>query len=190
MKSPNVLTLPGWQVTGFAHWQKHWEVLHGYVRVEQHDWLRPLRGDWLARLEEALLQQVQDQNTPCVLVAHNLGCLLVAAWAARSRNTHLVRAALLVEPLDVEQDRVHPLLSSWVPMVQQPLPFKSTVLTGLEESCCTLSRAKEFARTWGADFIVHRDILGSGDWAAGHEILMQLIQEEDEKPWQPKDPRA
>jgi uncharacterized protein len=50
MKPSNVLILPGWENSGPLHWQTLWEQRHGYVRVEQHDWTKPLRGDWLARL--------------------------------------------------------------------------------------------------------------------------------------------
>jgi len=95
VSGPQVLILPGWQNSGPDHWQSQWQTAHGYQRVEQHDWLRPLRGDWIARLEEVLLLN----RAPAVLVAHSLGCLLVAAWAAHSRNAHLVRAALLVAPV-------------------------------------------------------------------------------------------
>ena len=75
MKSQNVLILPGWQDSGPPHWQSLWQVQFGYRRVEQHDWLRPLRGDWIARLEDVVL----GTDEPAVLVAHSLGCLLVAA---------------------------------------------------------------------------------------------------------------
>ena len=54
MKSPRVLVLPGWQNSGPLHWQSLWEAQYGYERVEQHDWMRPLRGDWIARLEDVL----------------------------------------------------------------------------------------------------------------------------------------
>ena len=50
----NTLLLPGWQNSGPDHWQSRWEALHGYHRVDQHDWMRPLRGDWSARLEETV----------------------------------------------------------------------------------------------------------------------------------------
>ena len=53
MNSSNVLLLPGWQNSGPRHWQSLWEREHGYTRVDQHDWMRPLRGDWIARLEDA-----------------------------------------------------------------------------------------------------------------------------------------
>ena len=74
MNPANVLILPGWQNSDPDHWQSRWERNHGYLRVEQHDWQRPLRGDWIARLEEVLL----DCSQPAVLVAHSLGCLAVA----------------------------------------------------------------------------------------------------------------
>ncbi|MBI5907735.1 MAG: alpha/beta hydrolase, partial [Burkholderiales bacterium] len=44
MQPSNVLLLPGWQNSGPDHWQSLWERVHGYQRVEQHDWMRPLRG--------------------------------------------------------------------------------------------------------------------------------------------------
>lgn len=55
MHKPTVLILPGWLGNGPDHWQSRWQVLHGYQQVEQHDWQRPLRGDWTARLQDAVL---------------------------------------------------------------------------------------------------------------------------------------
>ena len=83
MKPCNVLVLPGWENSGPQHWQTLWEQRHGYRRVEQHDWMQPLRGDWIARLEDVVL----SCDEPAVLVAHSLGCILVAAWAARLAAT-------------------------------------------------------------------------------------------------------
>ena len=61
MNPANVLILPGWQNSGPDHWQSRWERKHGYVRVEQHDWQRPLRGDWIARLEDVLQLQLASR---------------------------------------------------------------------------------------------------------------------------------
>jgi uncharacterized protein len=51
-----VFVLPGWLGSGPGHWQSLWEQAPStdmrFVRVEQHDWQRPLRGDWCARLDE------------------------------------------------------------------------------------------------------------------------------------------
>ena len=128
-----VLILPGLQNSGPLHWQSRWEAAHGFQRVEQHDWLRPLRGDWTARLEEVLL----GLDEPAVLVAHSLGCLLVAAWAAHSRNTHLVKSALLVAPGDVEREALRPVLPSWSPVPLQRLPFASVLVGSRNDPFCS-----------------------------------------------------
>eukprot|EP01038_Epipyxis_sp_PR26KG_P002865 gene2865-4067_t len=83
--------LPGWQNSGPAHWQSRWEALHGFTRVQQADWQHPLRGDWMMRLEEAVL----EQPGPVLLAAHSLGCQLVAAWSEHSVHRQRVAAALL-----------------------------------------------------------------------------------------------
>jgi len=139
--SPSVLILPGWQNSGPDHWQSRWEVAHGFARIEQHDWLRPLRGDWISRLEDVLL----ERQTPTVLVAHSLGCQLVAAWASHSRHTHLVSSALLVAPGDTEREALRPILTSWSPIAMQPLPFKSLVVASRNDPYCSFERAQTFA---------------------------------------------
>lgn len=180
----HVLILPGWQNSGSEHWQSRWEALYGYVRVEQHDWMRPLRGDWTVRLEEILLDQAASNQQPCVLVAHNLGCLLVAAWAAHSRNTHLVKAAFLVAPGDAAREELRPLLTSWARVTMQRLPFKSILLGSQNDPFCSLTRAQAFASAWGAEFIDYgaaghiNGEFGLGDWSQGHNILMRLKEEE------------
>ena len=63
MTSPRILLLPGWQNSGPGHWQSLWEDQFGDLRVEQHDWMLPLRGDWISRLEDV----VQQQNGPVLL---------------------------------------------------------------------------------------------------------------------------
>ncbi|OYU42116.1 MAG: alpha/beta hydrolase, partial [Burkholderiales bacterium PBB4] len=123
-----VLLLPGWQNSGPAHWQSRWEALQPapfhLVRVEQSDWMRPLRGDWMMQLEEAVLAT----PGPVLLAAHSLGCMLTAAWAEHSQNAHRVKGALLVAPGDPEREELQAVLKSWWPVVRKPLPFASTLL--------------------------------------------------------------
>ena len=177
MNSSNILILPGWQDSGPQHWQSLWQTQFGYPRVEQHDWMRPLRGDWIARLEDVLL----SLDGPAVLVAHSLGCQLVAAWAAHSNNTRLVKAALLVAPGDAEREELRPVLGSWSPLVLAPLPFASTLVASDDDPYCTLARATQFASAWGARLVnigVRGHInaeSGLGDWPAGQALLQQLI---------------
>jgi len=176
MKPENVLILPGWQNSGPAHWQSRWEALHGYRRVDQHDWMAPRRGDWSARLEEVLL----GCDEPAVLVAHSLGCLLTAAWALHSRNTHRVKAALLVAPGDAEREELQPVLPSWSPVVMQRLPFPSVLVGSGNDPYCTFERAQAMASAWGSRFIDLGDAghinadSGLGDWPQGHAWLDEL----------------
>lgn len=92
-----VLLIPGWQRSlPPASW---WQQAVGHVAyqqvLEQHDWHMPRRGDWLAQLQQAMLDlapqpEQQIGAAPVWLVAHGLGCALLRAWAACSP---LARAA-------------------------------------------------------------------------------------------------
>ena len=174
-----VWLLPGWQNSGPEHWQSRWERAHGYTRLEQHDWMRPLRGDWIARLEDVLLQA----HPPAVLVAHSLGCIHTAAWAAHSRNTRCVKAALLVAPPDTERCDVRDMLPSWSPIPLQKLPFKTVVIASSNDPFCSLARARQFADAWNARFVdigsrghINADS-GLGDWPDAHAQLLALISD-------------
>jgi predicted alpha/beta hydrolase family esterase len=173
------LILPGWQNSGPQHWQSRWEQLYGYQRVEQHDWMRPLRGDWMMRLDETLLAMPADQRV--VLVAHSLGCLLVSAWANHSQLTRRVQAALLVAPGDAEREEVRSQLPSWAPIpLGKPLPFPSVLYGSQNDPYCSLTRAQQFATAWGSRFVDYgaRGHLNAesqlGDWPDGHATLHEL----------------
>jgi predicted alpha/beta hydrolase family esterase len=176
VKQISILTLPGWQGSGPDHWQSRWEALHGYQRVEQHDWQRPLRGDWSARLEEVLL----GCSGPVVLAAHSLGCLLVAAWAAHSRNTGRVQGVLLVAPPDIEREDIRPLLPGWAPAVRQPLPFPSVLVASEDDPYGSTASAQALAQAWGSRYVsagaaghINAES-GLGDWPTGLALLQGL----------------
>ncbi len=177
--TPTVLLLPGWHNSGPTHWQSVWEAQHGYTRVAQHNWDRPLRGDWLAQLEEAVLQ-----HGPCVFVAHSLACIQVAAWAAYSRNTHRVRGALLVAPGDVERVEMQQVLPGWSPIVRTRLPFASTLVVSRDDPYCSYMRASALALAWGSRLVdvgACGHINGEsnlGDWPRGHALLEEFLLEE------------
>ena len=171
-----VLTLPGWLNSDPGHWQTQWERLHGFVRVEQDDWQWPRRGDWMARLEEVLL----EADTPALLVAHSLGCQLVAAWAAHSRHVSSVRGALLVAPPDTERSDMPPQLHTWRPMARQRLPFAATVVASSDDPYCAIECSALLASSWGAELIVVGALghvngeSGLGNWPEGVALLHTL----------------
>lgn len=177
MNPDDVLILPGWQNSGPDHWQSRWERRHGYRRVEQHDWMRPLRGDWSARLEDV----VGDAPRPVVLVAHSLGCILTAWWAAHTRHAGKVRGALLVGPGDVERPDIAALLPGWTPVARAALPFPSVLVGSHDDPYCSLERARAMASDWHARFVdagarghLNADS-GLGDWDEGHALLRAMV---------------
>ena len=174
---PRILLLPGWQNSGPQHWQSRWETLYGDLRVEQHDWMHPLRGDWVMRLDEV----VQAPPGDVVVVAHSLGCLLVAAWAAQTRLAHRVRGALLVAPGDPQRPELCAVLHSWLPMALPRLPFPSLLLGSHNDPYCSLERARSFADAlgarwcdWGHAGHINADS-GLGNWPEGRALLADFL---------------
>ena len=176
MKTPRVLLLPGWQNSGPGHWQSRWETLYGDKRVEQHDWDWPRRGDWMARLDEVLL----ESDVPALLAAHSLGCQLVASWAEHSQHTGRVAGALLVAPPDTERADMPPQLHNWRPIRRSRLPFPGIAVVSGDDPFCTPERSTQMAADWGASVVMagprgHLNAdSGLGDWQEGRELLESL----------------
>jgi predicted alpha/beta hydrolase family esterase len=176
VKPSRHLLLPGWQNSDPEHWQSRWENELGHERVEQSDWEWPRRGDWMARLDEALL----SDERPAVLIAHSLGCQLVASWAAHSRHTARVRAALLVAPPDPEREDMPPQLHNWRPITRGRLPFPALTVISSDDPYCASDRATQMAADWGTELAVigaHGHVnsaSGLGAWTQGQDLLSQL----------------
>ena len=194
MTAPRILLLPGWRNSGPGHWQTLWEQRHGFLRVQQDDWWWPRRGDWMMRLEETLLADTTAR--PAVLVAHSLGCHLVAAWAAHTRHSARVAGALLVAPPDLAQPGLPPQVQAWLPQVQawlphrasgssasvapRPLPFASCAVLSADDPFCSAQRGQQMAAAWGSPVHwlpaaghVNADS-GLGDWPEGLALLQAL----------------
>lgn len=171
------LTLPGWQNSGPRHWQTLWETEYGAARVEQHDWAHPRRGDWVTRLEDVL----QGDERPAVLIAHSLGCILVAAWASLTRSPQRVAGALLVAPGDVEREPIAQALPGWAPIARGKLPFPSRLIASSDDPYCSEPRAREFAASWGSTWVgagAHGHLnadSGLGNWPEGWREFQRLL---------------
>jgi hypothetical protein len=173
----SVLVLPGYADSGPEHWQTLWERRHGYVRVEQADWLEPECAAWTSTLEQA----VRDAPAPVVLVAHSLGCILVAHWA-RQGAVERVRGALLVAPPDVDEaQHMLPEVASFAPVPLEPLPFRTIVVASTTDPYVDAARAREMAGAWRARLVEVGDAghlnaeSNLGDWPAGHRLLTELL---------------
>ena len=175
-----VLVLAGWRNSGPAHWQSRWEQLFpAFQRVQQQDWLQPRCKDWVSALEQA----VDAAQKPVLLIAHSLGCVTLAQWAARF-DTVKVAGALLVAPADVERTNVAPALRNFSPLPRRPFGFPALLVASDNDPCCSAWRAAELAEAWGAEFRLMAGLghinadSGLGDWEAGLDLLAALPLQE------------
>jgi predicted alpha/beta hydrolase family esterase len=177
--TPTVLVLPGYGDSGPEHWQSLWEAADPRLRrVQQRDWLEPRLDDWVAALEAA----VTACAAPPVMVAHSLGCALIAHWVQRSRRT--ARSALLVAPADA--DAIAGMLEavqSFAPVPLVRLPFPSIVVASDDDAYVTPARARAFAQAWGSRFVgvsgaghINADA-GVGAWPEGRALLDELLDD-------------
>jgi predicted alpha/beta hydrolase family esterase len=95
----------------------------------------------------------------------------------------LVAGALLVAPGDPELPTLRPALRSWAPLQQVRLPFPALLVGSSNDPYCSLARAQQFGRDWGARFVslgarghLNADS-GLGDWPEAHQWLLQLQAE-------------
>ncbi len=113
-RQPTVLTLPDWKGAPASHWLTQWEQQHGLRRVAQNDWQRPLRGDWMMQLQEAVLA-----HEHCHLLAHGLGAHLIDAWLRHTQQAHRVLSVVLIDPIDLHEEQVREVLFTWKPLAPQ-----------------------------------------------------------------------
>lgn len=174
-----ILIVPGLYNSGPDHWQTHWErALPGAERVEQQDWERPLLGDWTISLAEAV-----RRRPGAILVAHSLGCALVAHFAQVTGGRG-VGGAMLVAPADVNREGpAGRLLVGFSPIPRRRLPFTSLVVASRNDSYVEIERAEAFARGWGSSFVDlgragHINVdSGHGPWPKGRALLRGLIKQ-------------
>jgi uncharacterized protein len=172
-----VLIVPGLGGSGPEHWQTCLErSLPGTARVEQDDWDRPDRDKWAARLVGAVAQ-----SPGAVLVAHSLGCILLAHAALEYPNLP-IGSALLVAPADVDSAGHTPdHVRSFAPIPRLALPFPAVTVASTNDPYMTLARTRELADAWDTEFVDagplgHINVAaGFGPWPAGEAIVHRLL---------------
>ncbi len=112
------------------------------------------------RLDRARLEEtVADADGPVVLVAHSLGCILTAWWAAHTRHARQVRGALLVAPGDMERPdlrRTDPRLGTHraASRCRSPRCWWAAATTRI----AAWSAREALAQAWGARFVDYGDV--------------------------------
>lgn len=178
---PTILTVPGLNGSGPAHWQTLWEQSRpDTARVDLGMWNTPHRNTWVTKLDQA----VSRARAPVILVGHSLGCLAIAWWAALSPQPYgwPVAGALLVAPADVDRADPRPELAGFAPAPKAPLPFPSILVASSDDPWIDIERAHSLAVDWGSHFVdlgAHGHInaaSGLGWWPEGQELLERVIE--------------
>ncbi|MCW5671941.1 MAG: serine hydrolase family protein [Hydrogenophaga sp.] len=170
--APTVIIIPGWRNSGPGHWQTLWsDSLPSVLRVEQDDWVAPVRQSWVARLSETIARA----PGPVVVVAHSLGCITAAHLPPEAAQR--IQGALLVAPADPERRGV---LADFAPVPYQRLPYRSILVASSNDPYCPVRTAGAYARAWGSEFVRLNDAghinvdSGHGAWPLGLALLQSL----------------
>lgn len=170
-RSPAII-VPGWGGSEPAHWQTSLEHELGATRIAVRDWYAPAPAPWVTALDAAIAACAR----PPVLIAHSLGCVVIAHWAARMRRN--VRGALLVAPADIEAGALK--LTPFAPLPSGPLPFHSIVVASDNDPYVSAERANAMAQRWNSSMWMleqsgHINVAsGHGPWPLAHSLLAQL----------------
>lgn len=175
------LIVPGLNGSPPGHWQDHWLRDDPSAKlVDQDDWQCPVLEDWLARFEAALADVDQ-----AYVVAHSLGCVLIANMAERPLADK-IKAALLVAPASLEEvEALHRCIVRFGKFPTSPLPFSSLVVGSTTDPYMRGEEVTQTARLWGSDLINlgpvgHINIAsGFGRWPRGYELFETLIRSGD-----------
>ena len=173
-----VLLIPGIGNSGPDHWQSLWQAKKSdVVRVMQRDWDHPRCEDWVEALDEA----IGRATVPPILVAHSLGCLAVAHWAARSDRRCF--AALLVAVPDPSGAAFPSAATGFAPLPRSLRKCRVTIVSSSNDAYSTTSYTEERVAFWGAEHIClglrgHINaVSGLGDWPDGWAIVQRWRDE-------------
>ena len=170
-----VLMIPGLGNSGPDHWQTLWEAVDpSIVRIRVADWDRPVCTAWVNAIDGTL----RDRGGSAVVVAHSLGCLVFAHWAAQRRPT--IRGAMLVAVPDPDGPDFPREAEGFSPLPLARLPCRSIIVSSQDDPYGGPQFAKTCANVWGSTIV---DIgraghingaSGLGRWSRGLELLNAL----------------
>ncbi|MFC5385797.1 RBBP9/YdeN family alpha/beta hydrolase [Aquamicrobium segne] len=169
VKDADILIVPGYTNSGPDHWQTRWQAkLSTARRVEQAQWSKPERNDWI----NALVKTANEAERPIVFVAHSLGVPTVIHALAHIKKP--VAGAFFVAAPDVTNPDIRPKhLMTFGPYPRDPLPFLSITVASRNDPYCPFEVAEDIAGAWGSLFIDAGDSghlnaeSGHGPWPEG-----------------------
>lgn len=162
------LLIPGLDGSPEPHWQSWWQATEPTaITVHQDDWANPTPEAWEAEVAGAVLQ-----HPGAILVAHSLGCLVVARLLAHWPQLNIA-GALLVAPADARRSR---RLQRFADTPRVALPVPVTVVASRNDPWMAFGDAFDLADDWGAALVDlgaagHVNATsGFGPWPKGLEL--------------------
>lgn len=173
----DILIIPGYTNSGEHHWQTRWQSkLKTARRVEQAEWSKPVREDWVRRV----IEEVNAAEKPVVLVAHSLG--VPTALHAVPEFRKKVAGAFLVAPPEVTNPAIRPKhLMTFGPYPMTRLPFPSITIASRNDPFGSFEHAENIAAAWGSHFIDAGESghinseSGHGPWPEGTMVFAQFL---------------
>lgn len=148
-------------------------------RVEQAEWSKPVREDWILSVKTAIESTAQ----PTVLVAHSLGVAsAVHALQEIESKAHVV-GAFFVSPPDVQNPKIRPKhLMTFGPYPTAPMHCPTFVIGSQNDSFSSLEKMQSTAADWGAFFVDAGesghidDASGHGPWPEGLMVFAEFMK--------------
>jgi uncharacterized protein len=161
----SILVVAGHMGLGPDHWQRRLvSKLSTAVLVEQADWLH---GSLLVAVD-AFVAAVVTAEKPVVLVAHSVGCILVAHAMRALVEPEKVRGAYFVVPPNEAALRAfHGIDPQFAQVPRGPLPFPSLLVATSNDPYSTLEDSASLALAWGSQ-LVEAGEAGHIDHTSGH----------------------
>ena len=178
-KDADILIIPGYTNSGPEHWQTRWETkLSTARRVEQAEWSKPVREDWIARVADA----VNASDKPVVLVAHSLGVPTTIHAIPHFRKP--VAGGFFVAPPDVANPEIRPKhLMTFGPYPRDPLPFPSMTVASRNDPFSAYEVTEDIATAWGSLLLdageaghINADS-GYGPWPEGSMAFAKFLSQ-------------
>lgn len=173
------LILAGINDSGPGHWQRLWAPRFSRsVWVEHAEWDRPGAGEWVRELDAA----AAAAPGPQLVVAHSLGCLLLAQWLSGRRGPGPAGAFLVAPPDPASPAFPHHLASGFRPGNESALGIPALVVASRDDPYGGFGYASRCAAAWGAPIIdagAHGHLnaaSGLGDWPEGWGALQAFLK--------------
>jgi len=168
------LLIPGLDGSPAPHWQAWWQAREpNALTIHQDDWSNPTPEAWEAEVAGAVLQ-----HPGSILVAHSLGCLVVARLLAQWPQLNIA-GALLVAPADPRRSG---RLSRFAQVPRIGFGVPVTVAASRNDPWMAHEDAVALAGDWGAEFVDlgavgHVNVAsGFGPWPQGMGLRDALVR--------------